>query len=82
MAKKASKKILRKSVKTTRKSKKAAPRKKTLDLKKVQADMKRAMAAMQRRGAPESANLQQAIDDISRFCTDEQGCGATMIITL
>lgn len=74
MAKKASKR-------TTGRAKKATPKKRRLNLKRVQADLKRAMASTQRRGATDTARLQEAIAAIDQFCR-ERGCGTSMIISL
>jgi hypothetical protein len=60
-----------------------------LNLKKVRDDLVRAIEAMKRRpvglaarAVPDSgvARLEEVVARIDEFCTEDQGCGSTMII--
>lgn len=60
-----------------------------LNLKKVRDDLVRAIAAMKKapiglaaRAMPDTgvARLEEVVARIDEFCTEDQGCGSTMII--
>ena len=60
-----------------------------VNLKKVREDLVRAIEAMRKRpvglaarAVPDSAvaRLEEAVARIDEFCTEDQGCGSTMIV--
>ncbi|HET9235529.1 MAG TPA: hypothetical protein VFP10_15455, partial [Candidatus Eisenbacteria bacterium] len=77
-----------KKAKATKRAKRTpAPR--GVNLKKVREDLVRAIEAMRKRpvglaarAVPDSAvaRLEEAVARIDEFCTEDQGCGSTMIV--
>ena len=73
--------------KGARRARATAPR--GLNLKKVREDLVRAIEAMRKRptglaarAVPDSgvARLEEVVARIDEFCTEDQGCGSTMVI--